>query len=172
MNEHQQLVAELAIPGETLLKRFTPRHCHALHMLVGLAGEVLELEQELRIAPDFLRSNVIEELGDIEFFLTGLYQCFDIEQKDSNPLPTACNLGHIRNALEYVITAVKRHVIYNATPDAIPQTLDAFTDILNQFYKDCSIDRDKVLQANITKLRKRYGTKYSDEAAAARRDKL
>jgi NTP pyrophosphatase (non-canonical NTP hydrolase) len=75
-DHHAELVAALSKPGHDILKSLTPLKCHALHMGVGLIGEAGELldaikrwtiyEQE----PDM--ENVIEELGDIEFYLEGV----------------------------------------------------------------------------------------------------
>ncbi len=82
IKEHWKLVKALVKPEELLLKEKTAKAVMLEHMLIGLGGELGELmdavkkhtiyQQELDI------ENVIEELGDIEFYLEGFRQALII----------------------------------------------------------------------------------------------
>lgn len=114
MKEHKKLVFELAKPGQDIVDELTPMQAFALHMAIGVSGEAGELLDAIKKFAIYQKpldlENVVEELGDIEFYLQGIRQAF-------------------------------------------------------------CIDREDVLQANIEKLRKRYGQTYSNAAAIARADK-
>lgn len=111
---HEQLVKMLAKPGEDILEEMSSAQMHLLHMAVGVsgeAGELLDAVKKLAIYQKPLDvANVIEELGDLEFYMEG-----------------------IRAAI--------------------------------------LVSREQVLESNITKLLKRYGEKYSNQAAHERADK-
>ena len=105
---------ELAKPGQDIVDELTPMQAFALHMAIGVSGEAGELLDTIKKFAIYQKpldfTNLVEELGDIEFYLEGIRQAF-------------------------------------------------------------SLDRDDILKANIVKLRKRYGDKYSNLAAQVRADK-
>ncbi len=78
MIKHNEMVAGLAKPGETIKQELKAPDCHNLHMCMGLAGEMGELidavKKSIFYRKPLDRKNVIEELGDIEFYLEGLRQ--------------------------------------------------------------------------------------------------
>lgn len=112
--EHPQLVAALVKPGEKIAAELTGSDANLLHMVIGISGEAGELLDAIKKAviyrKELDRTNVIEELGDIEFYLEGLRQ-------------------------------------------------------------ELGVSREECLAANVAKLQKRYGDKYSDSAAQIRADK-
>jgi NTP pyrophosphatase (non-canonical NTP hydrolase) len=114
MLEYSEMVERLAKPGAEILNSLIPSECHMLHMVLGISGEAGELVDAIKKAVIYNkpldRANVVEELGDIEFYLEGLRQ----------------GLG---------------------------------------------ISRAEVLEANMSKLSRRYQDGYSDAAAQARADK-
>jgi len=75
---HEQLVKALAKPGEDIVKELTGPQAHLLHMALGIcgeAGELLDAVKKLAIYQKPLDvANVIEELGDLEFYMEGLRQ--------------------------------------------------------------------------------------------------
>lgn len=75
---HAELVAALAKPGADIAEELTPSDAHIMHMVLGLAGEVGELidaiKKRIIYRKEIDRLNIIEELGDIEFYLEGLRQ--------------------------------------------------------------------------------------------------
>jgi NTP pyrophosphatase (non-canonical NTP hydrolase) len=111
---HPELVFKLKKNGEAIQSTMDPRKADLMHMVLGIAGEAGELVDAVKkhviYGQPLNMDNVVEELGDLEFYLQGLRQCLDI-------------------------------------------------------------GREEILQHNINKLTKRYGEKYSNEAAKARVDK-
>ena len=73
--EHAAMVTQLAKPGHTILQSLDPRKCHLLHMCIGIVGEVFELVEALELsATSGNRVDIVEEMGDIEFYLQGALQ--------------------------------------------------------------------------------------------------
>jgi len=75
---HSEMVRNLAKPGKEIEQSLTNADCHAIHMIMGVAGEVGELLDAIKKSVIYRKpldmENVIEELGDIEFYLEGLRQ--------------------------------------------------------------------------------------------------
>jgi NTP pyrophosphatase (non-canonical NTP hydrolase) len=73
---HQEMVALLIKPGEQILKEMTPSDAHLTHMAIGVSGEAGELLDAIKKAVIYRkpldRINIIEELGDIEFYLQAI----------------------------------------------------------------------------------------------------
>ena len=84
---HPDLVRSLCKPGWEIHDSLTPTQCHVLHMLIGLQGELGEIvdviKKQIIYGQPLDRENLIEELGDIEFFLEGLRQAYDIHRDDT-----------------------------------------------------------------------------------------
>lgn len=70
------MVSALVKPGADIVSSMTPEKAHVLHMAIGIAGEAGELLDAIKKAvvynKDLDLENVIEELGDLEFYLEGL----------------------------------------------------------------------------------------------------
>jgi len=75
---HAELVEKLAKPGEDIIAQLTPEKAHLWHMATGASGESGELEDAIKkhviYNKPLDRENVIEELGDLEFYLEGIRQ--------------------------------------------------------------------------------------------------
>lgn len=78
MAEYWEMVQRLAKPGENILQSMTPGQAHLLHMAIGICGEAGELIDAIKKNVIYGKpldfANVIEELGDIEFYLEGFRQ--------------------------------------------------------------------------------------------------
>lgn len=85
--KHDEMVAALAKPGKAILDSLTAEDCHGLHMAVGIVGEAGELIDAVKKAVIYRkpldRENVVEELGDIEFYLEGLRQAYGITREET-----------------------------------------------------------------------------------------
>lgn len=83
---HQEMVAGLAKPGAEIAMQLTPTNAHAWHMATGVAGEageVLDLVKKVVAYNKPLdREHLVEELGDVEFYLEGLRQAFNISREE------------------------------------------------------------------------------------------
>lgn len=85
--EHSELVRCLAKPGSEILKSLSAADCDLWHMGTGVvteAGELLDAVKKIviyRRPPD--RENVVEELGDLEFYMEGLRQRCGITREET-----------------------------------------------------------------------------------------
>lgn len=74
----EQMVESLAKPGEDIVATLDPFKAHLLHMAIGIAGEAGELLDAVKKyviynkEPD--EANMVEELGDLEFYMEGFRQ--------------------------------------------------------------------------------------------------
>jgi len=75
---HQALVQTRFKPSEKIHEEFTKDKANLLHAVVGIVGEAGELLDAVKKVfaynKDLDKENVIEELGDIEFYLEALRQ--------------------------------------------------------------------------------------------------
>jgi NTP pyrophosphatase (non-canonical NTP hydrolase) len=88
--KHSDLVSTLVKPGKDIVSTITPEDAHLLHLLKmvlgisGVAGEILDAVRKavIYIKP-IDRQNVIEELGDLEFYMEGLRQGLGITREET-----------------------------------------------------------------------------------------
>ncbi len=82
-----EMVKALAKDGALIVKEMTPQNAHILHMAVGVSGESGELLDAIKKAviyqKELDRENVIEELGDLEFYMEGLRQGLNITRDET-----------------------------------------------------------------------------------------
>ncbi len=80
------MVARLSKPGEQIKNELTPKQAHLLHMAVGISGEAGELLDAIKKHAVYQKSlnitNVVEELGDLEFFMEGLRATLGISREE------------------------------------------------------------------------------------------
>lgn len=85
--EFEDMVAALVKPGQAILNTLTPEKSDMLHMLIALPGEVGELldaiKKHIIYEKELDRANVVEELGDIEFFLEHIRQLLNISREET-----------------------------------------------------------------------------------------
>lgn len=83
--EHAQMVDGLAKSGVDILESLTPEKCNLWHHMTGVATEVGELFDAVKkfviYNKEFDYDNAVEELGDIEFYLTGIYRALAINRE-------------------------------------------------------------------------------------------
>lgn len=83
--EHSQLVANLIKPGQEILDSLTPEKIHLIHMAIGVCGEAGELADAIKKYAVYVKpldlDNVIEELGDLEFYMEGIRQALNISRE-------------------------------------------------------------------------------------------
>lgn len=80
------MVAALQKPGHDIVCEMTAQQAAALHMSVGVSGEAGELLDAIKKWVIYQKpldlTNVVEELGDIEFYLEGLRQVLSITREE------------------------------------------------------------------------------------------
>lgn len=78
MKEHDELIQDLTKPGEDVLAQLTATHANLIHLALGIAGEAGELVDAIKKAAIYGKpldmENVMEELGDLEFYQGALRQ--------------------------------------------------------------------------------------------------
>lgn len=83
----EDMVTNLAKDGQDIIDSLTPAKAHELHMAVGVCGEAGELIDAVKkyviYNKDIDFQNIVEELGDIEFYMEGLRQSFGITREQT-----------------------------------------------------------------------------------------
>ena len=73
---HPDMVAALIKPGVDIIQGMSPGTANLLHMAVGVSGEAGELldavKRHVIYGKPIDRENVVEELGDLGFYLEGV----------------------------------------------------------------------------------------------------
>ena len=73
---HAQMVARLNKPGQSIINDLTPVKAHIWHMGTGISGESGEILDTVKKHVVYNKAldieNLIEELGDMEYFMEGL----------------------------------------------------------------------------------------------------
>lgn len=82
---HEGLVAALAKPGEDIRQSLDAKACHLWHMascIPGEAGELFDaIKKSVIYGKELDLENVIEELGDLEFYMEGLRAALGIARQ-------------------------------------------------------------------------------------------
>lgn len=82
--KHALMVKRLAKPGEEIIKELTGPQAHLLHMALGICGEAGELLDAIKKLAIYQKpldvANVIEELGDLEFYMQGLREAILVDR--------------------------------------------------------------------------------------------
>jgi NTP pyrophosphatase (non-canonical NTP hydrolase) len=85
--EYKEMVKDLAKPGLDIIVNISPESMNMLHMAVGVSGEAGELLDAIKKVAiynkDVDRDNVVEELGDLEFYMEGLRQALNITREET-----------------------------------------------------------------------------------------
>ena len=187
---HPEMIAGLAKRGEEIINELTPVSIHLLHMAVGIAGEAGELCQAIYDKNNVInidKENVIEELGDLEFYLEGLRQGLQLARNQTVPLdikfPNTAT-GDIEvikdNSIMLNIEAsilldfIKKSTFY-VKPVNVEKVIESLITInlLMLIIRDrFDITYEQTIEHNIAKLGERYqGHVYSNEQAIDRADK-
>jgi len=179
---HPDMVAKLVKAPADIISSLTEDRADLWHAATGIAGETAELLEALAVHPDTIdRDNVIEELGDLEFYGEQLRQRLGID-RDLVDVSNASASGTMLR--EYAIDAaiaggrvldlVKKAAVYDQPlrDDDLRAALVELDAALMSIMQVLSISRQDALDANIAKLGQRYKDHlYSDEQAAERKDK-
>jgi len=80
---HAEMVRALVKPGDEIIRDLTPLAAHLWHMASALQGEAGELFDAVKKPviygkDSFDMTNIVEELGDIEFYLEGFRQALGL----------------------------------------------------------------------------------------------
>lgn len=122
--------------GYDILKSLTPEKCDLLHMAVGAAGEAGELLDAIKKYVIYNKpldlTNVIEELGDLNFYIQGIQNILrlsdsDILTQNSDKLSKRYKTGYSDKAAQ------------DRADKAPSETIITAVDIDSTVYKQTSI---------------------------------
>ena len=88
MNEqdYDKMTAALSKAGSDIINELSPEKADLLHMAVGVAGEAGELLDAVKKATIYNkpldRENMIEELGDLEFYMSRVRQLIGVSRDE------------------------------------------------------------------------------------------
>lgn len=86
-SQHAKMVNALVKPGADILASLTPEKCNMWHMascIPGEAGELFDaIKKHVLYGKELDYDNVIEELGDLEFYMEGLRQELEIARQET-----------------------------------------------------------------------------------------
>lgn len=183
---HRCMVAGLVKSGADIVAQMEPSTAHLLHMAVGIVGEVAELASpiyQINIDVGKERENLIEEFGDLEFYVEGFraeieapITQVEISPEASDDTPEEAKATFIRLVIEAgnLLDAVKKVAIYNKPMDRdlLEHRWSMVALELRRLEKHLRVPHRAALEANYAKLGKRYENHvYSDQQAQDRADK-
>lgn len=184
---HPQLVAALVKPPLDIMTTLSQFSTDLWHGATGVAGEAGEL-LEMISSGTYDHENLVEELGDLEFYMEQIRQRADIKRAGvaddladqfewfENERPQLMMTLAVQIAVfgTHILDYVKKCAIYNKPLDVNP-LMDAMLNMdvaMGKLRRLCRVQRETVLMENIRKLSKRYASlNYSDSAAQQRADK-
>lgn len=86
MKTFQEMAQDLSKPGGEIVDTLNSGEAHAWHMATGVcteAGELLDAVKKAVIYKrDLDRENVVEELGDLRFYMAGIMNLLDITDEE------------------------------------------------------------------------------------------
>ena len=101
---HDDMVRQLAKDGQQIIDTLTPEKAHKWHMVTGVAGEAGELLDAVKKEVAYNRvsdtANIIEELGDIEFYMAGVRQAYGLT-RDQTLIANKNKLGKRYSGHQY-----------------------------------------------------------------------
>lgn len=173
---YPDFVSRLFKSGEELKQGFiwaSYRKLDSLHAIIGINTEVVEVLQASKKGD---LNNLREELGDLWFYITALLQArqlsYDDDVVDFYPHMPALEAASI------LLDLAKKECIYgiDLNEGQIRKFDMALSSIRARVATEAAaigLSREELEQSNMAKLLKRYpGATYSNQAAAARLDKI
>ena len=163
LQEYESFVCTKEAPAPSLDKQ----QIRLLHCALGLSTEILELDQSSS------RTNTIEEMGDLLWYLTLTKNVLNIPELEIELKVKHINemtLEPLKVHVEAFVSLIKKHVIYTK-----PQELEeSFYLMWFSFLRHCvacNLPIEYIIDENRLKLDERYKSVFTPEESEARRDK-
>lgn len=144
---------------------------YLLHATIGILTEVEELLDNHLGEVDSV--NVLEEVGDITWYLAIIGREYNINLPESLPLsnedPMKIVLSIVKQTCK-LLDYLKKKIYYNKpiNDDEFKQTTLVIMILLQSYMNHFKIDIKDSFDTNINKLRSRYGDKFSSDKAINR----
>lgn len=183
---HSEMVAKLIKSGTILKSEWVERDFELMHATIGIVGECGELAGGIDYAvtnkEPLDRTNVIEELGDLEFYMENLRSILSIARNDVLNCETVCWVAPTVNQITVhmliystdLMDQIKKATIYRKelNREAVLANLSKIEWLVEHLRKHLGLTYEQCLQANIDKLAVRYKDfEYSNQQAQDRADK-
>jgi len=174
--EYAQMAKRVIKSPDEIMKTLSPTKIQVDHMVHGLVSESYEIQEALRNKD---LENLIEELGDLELYLEGLFSLFGLNKsmifiQELAPLDPTIGLFSTIVDLQ---DSAKKYLFYNELLrfEEIKNQVIKLESYMIKFMNFFEIPREEVLLGNMNKLEKgdnpRYKDGYSDDDARIRKDK-
>jgi len=102
---YAQFVESLCKPGIDILVQMEPKDAHLTHMAMGVAGEAGELLDAIKKSVMYRkpldRDNVLEECGDILFFIQGILNHYNSTEDDSVTINEVIRMNRLKLSRRY-----------------------------------------------------------------------
>lgn len=166
--QFEEMVLNLRKPPEDIAEHLHEHahKAHLVHMAMGVIGEAVELHLG-QLAHDL--PNVIEECGDVEFFLEGCRHGWNwrvppLTRRTKSQNPPMASSNDILRAAEAVMDMIKKYSVYEKPLklDAYGEALQGLADALDGFYAANSLQRRLIIRDNMTKLLTGANARYKD----------
>jgi len=141
---------------------------------LGTLGEWMEFQNELKDVktteqPSMKKVNEIEkELGDISHYLVGLLTIMQ-EEFDETKLTHVLSEDEIYQDLANIGEIPKKYIYHGHKVDE-KKFVDSIYKVLSFLQTNFGMNIDRILQANIDKLKLRYPEKFTTQDSIARVD--
>ena len=171
---YPDFVATLAKPQSTYRERMD----HSFIGMLGELGEIADAWKKHTIYEQPLdKKNILEELGDFRFYLqvglTELNQIYEEVVKHRNVPIDFQSWDHLKLFLRTAerISTVRDMVDEKQTRAELRRNLYIVALHYGEMCRRFEVTEDQVIEANMTKLQKRYPSGYTNEHAKLRLDK-
>lgn len=185
MKSYEQLAKDLASDPQDIYQGLSHQAIDLWHGATGVSGEVGELLEALTAhvvdGEEIDLENVIEEIGDIKFYLALILNSIGSTEQDLNYRPQGGeNSGLLVGAIQACIKAaklldvIKKHSIHGhpLNKDLLLELVGGIRLHLSVILGLLNVTQEQVLAENNRKLAKRYPNgSYSKEDNLARADK-
>lgn len=139
---------------------------------MGLVGEWFELQTEInKVDQENLKSSIPfidKEIGDILHYAVGLLELLGEKVKFSR-IGHVVVIDELEEHLGYILEIPKKH-IYHRHELEKDKLITAVYEVIAFLYDDFGAKFERIMQANIDKLKTRYPEKFSVEDSIARKD--
>lgn len=141
-----------------------------LHATIGVLTEIDELLENYNNEPD--PTNIFEEISDISWYLAILGREFDLEipEKVETPLTDFELILEITKKTLKLLDFLKKKLYYNKPiqDELFIQNTKEILSLVVSFANLYHIELEKCFETNISKLKSRYGEKFSSDRAINR----
>lgn len=171
VQKHEELVAELAKPGEAVLASLTPHMLRVWMQAVQVAVSQVEMLSEAKKCAIY-EADPTQKLKDYVAFTrlpAGRSRVEEMSPEHIDLLHAATGIA--TEALELLESVLHGVIVGYMDADHFIEEMGDLEFYMQQARQNRQVERNETLRVNYGKLRKRYPKGYTNEAAIERADK-